>query len=426
MEALIEYLFYSSLYISIIGFFQWFIVRKASGPWYNRRFIVMGIMLSLFLGFYNFIFHFGGSENLTNYSYQLPEVIIGVSTVIENSTNDVYDFFNGQAILVYTFFSISLLFMLRLIITIIYFAISILAKKRTHLKGLIVIPIKSNISPFSFFRYVFVSEKILLSPDLESILLHERAHILKNHFLDLLLMEVLLVFFWYHPAIWYLRKEIKLQHEYEADNYVLKQSVDKYNYQNLLLKMSIIDSRINLVNLFSHSPIKKRIIMMNKGNRNNKALITISIMIVSILFIAGTLFQSCKNNETSESDTIVVEPQISEENVAKNDSIYEISDVPPKFPGGMSGMIEFLDENIEYPEQSRQDGVEGTVFVAFIVRPDGKVTDVEIMRGVNPEIDAEALRVVKMMPAWNPGILESGETVTTQYRMPIRFVLKTD
>jgi TonB family protein len=94
----------------------------------------------------------------------------------------------------------------------------------------------------------------------------------------------------------------------------------------------------------------------------------------------------------------------------------------PEFPGGMEGLIKHLSDNIKYPKDAREKGISGKVFVSFVVREDGTITDTEVAKGVNPELDAEAVRVVKLMPKWIPG-RQSGEDVPVRYSLPINFAL---
>ena len=96
----------------------------------------------------------------------------------------------------------------------------------------------------------------------------------------------------------------------------------------------------------------------------------------------------------------------------------------PEFPGGMQKAMEFLGKNIKYPVAAQEAKIEGRVIVQFVVGRDGSVTDAKVMRGVNPELDAEAVRVVSIMPKWNPG-KQRGKAVAVKYTMPIMFRLQT-
>ena len=106
----------------------------------------------------------------------------------------------------------------------------------------------------------------------------------------------------------------------------------------------------------------------------------------------------------------------------KEAEIFIVVEVEPEFPGGEDARMKFLRDNVVYPKIARETGVEGTVLVSFVVEPDGRITNVEILRGRAPSLDEEALRVAKMMPKWKPG-KQRGKTVRVKYNMPIRFTL---
>ena len=95
----------------------------------------------------------------------------------------------------------------------------------------------------------------------------------------------------------------------------------------------------------------------------------------------------------------------------------------PSFPGGMPAMMQWLSENINYPVLAVENGVQGRVIVQFVVEKDGSVTDVSIAKSVEPSLDKEAIRVVSIMPRWNPG-KQNGSPVRVKYTVPVMFSLK--
>ncbi|MGM0612909.1 MAG: energy transducer TonB [Bacteroidota bacterium] len=113
----------------------------------------------------------------------------------------------------------------------------------------------------------------------------------------------------------------------------------------------------------------------------------------------------------------VDEPEVEEEEV------FTVVEEQPSFPGGEEARRKYLRDNIEYPQMARESGIEGTVFVTFVVEPDGSITDVRVLRGIGGGCDEEALRVVRNMPEWEPG-KQRGKEVRVQFNMPIRFKLQ--
>ena len=141
---------------------------------------------------------------------------------------------------------------------------------------LILVP--SCVSPFSWGRYIILSEEDYEKhPD--EILTHEMMHLKSHHSIDLLFMECILWLHWFNPAIWLLKRELKDIHEYQADKGVLTQGVDATKYQLLLVKKAVGSSLYTLANSFNHSKIKKRITMMLKGKSKNWARLKLLLLV---------------------------------------------------------------------------------------------------------------------------------------------------
>ncbi|MBO5956136.1 MAG: TonB family protein [Bacteroidales bacterium] len=110
----------------------------------------------------------------------------------------------------------------------------------------------------------------------------------------------------------------------------------------------------------------------------------------------------------------------SQKAVVGQDSIYRVTEVMPQYPGGPNEMMKYIQENIKYPQSAKDNKIEGRVFVSFVVEKDGSITNAAVMRGIDKECDAEALRVVASMPKWTPG-QHKGENVRTQFTIPIYY-----
>lgn len=103
--------------------------------------------------------------------------------------------------------------------------------------------------------------------------------------------------------------------------------------------------------------------------------------------------------------------------------IYENVEQMPEFPGGQTELVNFLIKSVKYPRESMEKGIQGKVFVSFVINKKGSVLNTKIERGVDPLLDAEALRVVNSMPKWTPG-KEKGRKVAVQFTLPINFALQ--
>ncbi len=107
----------------------------------------------------------------------------------------------------------------------------------------------------------------------------------------------------------------------------------------------------------------------------------------------------------------------------KEDEIFVFVEDQPSYPGGDEARLKYLRENIKYPEMAKESGIQGTVYVTFVVEKDGRISNVKILRGIGGGCDEEALRVIKGMPKWKPG-KQRGRPVRAQFNMPIRFILQ--
>lgn len=122
-----------------------------------------------------------------------------------------------------------------------------------------------------------------------------------------------------------------------------------------------------------------------------------------------------------ETQVEVADIQVEEEEVDEVFNFYVLED-KPEFPGGEAALLKWIAQNTKYPEMAKENGIQGRIFVGFVIDKAGKVTEVKILRGVDPYLDKEALRVVNSMPSWTPG-KQRGKPVKVSYQVPIKFTL---
>lgn len=111
--------------------------------------------------------------------------------------------------------------------------------------------------------------------------------------------------------------------------------------------------------------------------------------------------------------------------IAPDEKVFDVVEEQPSFPGGQGAMMSWLSDNIKYPVTAAQNGVQGRVLVQFIVGKSGDISDVKVIRGVDPSLDREAVRVVNAMPKWKPG-RQGGENVNVRYTLPLTFRINVD
>ena len=398
--------------------------------------------------------------------------------------------------------------------------------------------------PFSFFRWIFVCPGAHSREELNEILTHERTHVCQWHSIDVLVGELACIVCWFNPFAWLMKREIRTNLEYMADEKVLETGYDSRTYQYHLLGLSHHKAAATIYNSFNVLPLKRRITMMNKRRTREigrtKYLMFLPLaallMIVSNIEavaratqkMASEVIESVKPDETAavqsqsqsqgtvttQSQTALTQPQQGKpekvtykgkltdeagnplgdvqiitdrkfqsttvstvntdgefrvetsseagiifeytgkdgrklmrgyraDELAKMDpdnlvivlipvvsspheadpNVFEVVEKMPEFPnGGMPGLMKYLSDNIRYPEAAKVAGIQGRVTVVFVVDKDGSITNVKTLRGVDAELDKEAIRVISSMPKWIPG-MQKGKAVKVRYTVPVMFRL---
>ena len=280
----------------------------------------------------------------------------------------------------------------------------------------------ADVPSFSWGRTIVMSRK-----DAEAnpvILQHEKAHVQKAHTQDILLFTAVTLVHWFNPLVWITLSELKLLHEYEADDAVLDKGIDATQYQLLLVRKAVGDKRFTLANGFQHAKLKNRIdMMLSKPTSGWMRLSWLAIL----PFLAGTMFLCNPVRAKVISD----QPEILQEMVVQTPDTtkavpFDMIDplCKPTFNGGdATEFAKWVNENLYYPETAKKDGVQGRMVLRFVIYPDGKVRDVEVLRGVHPDMDAVAVRIVSSSPDWKPGTV-NGKPVKVSFILPIVCSLK--
>ena len=295
-------------------------------------------------------------------------------------------------------------------------------------------------TPFSYFRHIVINEQDYRDNPRE-ILTHEQAHIDLRHSWDVLFLGLVTLFQWWNPAAWLLSRELRQVHEYEADEAVLNQGVDVKQYQLLLIRKSVGDQLFSMANNSNYQSLKKRIRMMtmNKSSRWNRlrALAVVPVIALALLAFANTKSVAAVVTANGQQDRAVqstmqspvavernAEAQVTNESNPQSETIYKSVEQMPMFPGGEIELIKYLSQNIQYPPEAAKNNVQGRVILQFVVDKTGQVGEVKVVRSVSEELDAEAVRVVKTLPKFEPG-RQDGKPVAVWYTLPVSFNIRS-
>lgn len=287
-----------------------------------------------------------------------------------------------------------------------------------HFHNLNIVFLTNQQSSFSYFNYLFINFS-LSREDRRKIFEHEKIHICQHHSLDLLISEIICISNWFNPLVWIFKNAITENHEYITDH----QMIRKFHigsYLDLLIRQTF-KSTFSFTNYFSCTNLKKRTIMMTK-KQSRKCRILSFIPITAILITLLYGFICCNNinkNESSEYTKAIVSEQSL---IQEKDSIFfVVVEKMPEFPGEKS-IQKWIHENVKYPEIALENGIQGKVYVKFIIEKDGTVTEPKVIKGVDTSLDKEAIRVIQSMPKWKPG-KQRGKTVRVSFTIPINFSL---
>jgi len=131
-----------------------------------------------------------------------------------------------------------------------------------------------------------------------------------------------------------------------------------------------------------------------------------------------------KGNDDKDGEVLKLKETVAQpEPKPEPEKVFEVVEQMPSFPGGDKALMDFLSNNVKYPVVAQENGVQGRVVISFVVEKDGSITDVRVVRSVDPSLDKEAARVVKSMPRWIPG-KQNGAAVRVKYNVPVSFRLQ--
>ena len=428
METLLIYIVKVNIALAVFYLLYMLLFSKDTFIRLRRYYFLSAIIFSLFYPLFTVsalgsLVNFSKEESVaTETSVYIGEVTMGEFIVEDTEVGaTTIDWTSAiKNILLMGIILLSLRFIAQLLSIV---RIKMRSEKRS-LFGYLFYQLKNEITPFSFFNWIFIHTETHTENELKQILLHEHTHVCQWHSIDILLVEILRVIFWWNPIVWLMKRDMAINLEYLADQAVLQEGVETTEYQYHLLQLTYQETAVQIVNNFNVSQLKQRIIMMNKNKTPIRKLAKYLSIIPLVLLLITANSMHAQTNETQEPVKEIAPPppppQEPQKKESKSNEIFVVVEQQPAFPGGTKGLMEWLGENIEYPKEAHEKQIQGRVILNFVVEKDGSVSDVNIVRGQDPLLDAEATRVVSIMPNWTPGV-QKGERVRVRYTLPITF-----
>ena len=400
MSDQIAYFIQANAYLVVLWLGVEFGLKKSANYKFIRFYLLVGVVLSLLLPFLKF----SGFSNISNtamVSSALKEVsVIGQAS---QGTSAI----NWTSILIYIYFIGVLVQMIRFLHSLV--KIGLVYKTSRPVDN--YREIHDNSVAFSFFKMVFLGSK-LSETDKKVALKHEWVHAQKLHSIDLIICELLSIVFWFNPVVYRIKEEFLAQHEFEADDL---SCTENQSYIELLLQQNFNAYELSFIHQFNTNHLKSRIMRLttNSTKKVSKWAVTMSIMAFAIIFLSN-----CSTDDSAGDQPEATKASL--ENSAMD--IVKQPEKPAEFPGGNQALISFIGDNITYPEVAKENNIEGTVYMQFIIDMQGNPAAIEIVRGVSEELDQAAVDVLKAMPQWKPAE-DKGKRVNTKFTLPIKYKL---
>lgn len=471
MNSAVNFILESGISLSLFALVYVLFLRKETFFKLNRFFLLGSVLFSVVLPFLRFQVFNANPVMLAEITVTPYRNLIEAVTVYGKDLSGSIEqaILSADAIIFVYLTGVVFLF-LRFLLRISRIGWLIKRHPVQKMNGFNLVALPQNISPFSFLNYVFLSDSLQKETDHHKMIAHELEHVKQGHTFDVIILEILSVFQWFNPFMWMLRRAIRENHEFLADQAVLSSGINRGYYKKLLLNQ-YIGEKFEIANNFNYSLIKSRIKMMSKLESPRFANWK---MIFGILAATGLVIVfACEKKEsfemphnaeeqtlkmTVQNERLKIEGAV--ENLQKvkqlfsnnpdfetdydslqnilllkkgndaeeiiqpeTDEVFFVVENMPEFPGGETALRNEITTLIEYPGIAVEDGIEGKVFVSFIVAKNGEITNAKIARGIHPALDKEALRVINSLPRWEPG-KQKGQAVNVSYTVPINFALQ--
>ena len=413
---ILPYIIKSALALALLYTCTMPLLEKETFHRLNRIIILGCLILSFIVPFIHFTGGTNPTVNMLRQAVQLPEIMIdgnGSEQSIWNLADIMICIYIIGVVAIFT-------------MTVVQTASMILRLRKCEQiadnRGNIIVLTDYAISPFCFFHYIVMSHDDYTN-NRGFILTHEQEHIRLHHYIDLVVLQLATIIQWFNPFVWLIGKNLKAIHEFEVDEAVLNKGIDATKYQQFLVIKAVGNRLQPFANNLNKESLKRRIIMMNQ-KKSNKWMMLKALFVIPVATLAVSVFANTTNMSNMAKAANTTANSISTNNMQTKQSdskVFVAVEVMPKFKGGNKALMEYLMMNVKYPESAAKAKQQGRAVVGFVVRKDGTVSDVHITKSAGYAVlDEEAMRVVKSMPAWEPG-KQKGKPVDVKYFVPITF-----
>lgn len=431
MNGLVNYIIASTSYMLLFYLFYTTLLSRDTTYRRNRIYLLSTLLLSLLLPLLTIRIN---SPLLAETGIRLQEIInLGEVRITPGSIGTES---GSPGTIFLTLYVVGLIISASLLATV--FIRLLIIKRRGTLTGPNIVNVPLGSTPgFSAMGLIFINSDLDQGAQ-NRIIEHEKKHIRHNHFNDLLFLRIIAVIFWFNPVIYLFLHALKSVHEFQVDAEIIETGEDITNYHHLIMNQVFRTELFTIKSAFSgHTPIKKRFIMMTKAKSGK--LSGLKFLALLPAFAAMFMLFSCTNElmdeeetrsnkelilmETPDTDIKPVSAPPVKSFIPEGEEVFYVVETMPTFQGGdLNKFKDWVQSNVKYPEIAAQNGIQGKVFVQFIVNREGNVGDIWIVRGVDPALDNEVIKAIGNSPSWTPGS-QRNEAANVRFSMQINFAL---
>jgi TonB family protein len=437
METYFNFIIESGISLGILTILYWLLLRKEVMLKANRIYLLAAVLVSTILPFITINLNLFDQFNLSlNNSNKIPDGAYLFETITVYASGIPKKI--GQALISIKpsvwFYIVGASLALFFILTGIFQLFSIIShNRRFRLKMARLIVTSKAISPYSFFNFIFISRELPKQENWKTMVYHELEHVKQGHSFDVMFIDFMMIFQWFNPFYWIIRRMVRENHEFLADRAVIRRgNITAGNYKALLLSQAIGGRLLMTSNFFSFKTIQKRFKMItnNKSGKYSFLKYSLGVFVALILvFLFACEKKSAVKEENKIDNTVnqVKSEEIKDKDIKttnQDTTVYIIVETPASFQNGdLNAFRDWVNQNLKYPEIAAENGIQGKIYVQFAIDRNGTVVDVKVLRGVDPILDKEAVRVIQSSPKWIPA-KQSGKDVKQQFVIPIKFALQ--
>jgi len=397
---------------------------------FKRIYLIVTLLIALIIPIISITYYITPSTYLSNHNIELQQELSNISSLDNYNSSDSYLI----SVFVVIYYLGVLFFSLKFFKTLRDIFLKIKSNQKKKTVNFTYVLIEDLKIPHTFFNYIFFNKKEFKANQTpKEVLWHEQTHAIQKHSLDLVFIELFQIFFWFNPLIYIIKKDIRLNHEFLADEAVLSKGVSPTIYQQTLLNFSTSFLNQSLTNSLNYSSIKKRFEIMKKSS--NKRILALKIFIllplISVLFFSfsNERIELKTNFEVNKSVYIKYQDTINYKSKTKS---YKLSLVKksPIFKGCKLNSNEFeirkcLSEsltshfenqfNFEIARDIIQTSDKKFTSAFFIINKNGIISEIRSFP-INKKLNDEFVRVLNLVPKFKPGLIK-GKPVNVKYRV---------